>query len=139
MLDFNKYFNEEYQYTLKRASYTQIEKRCDCDKLELKISYSVDAAVRENCLEVIFERRVFFKPEALYSIRVCFALTLTFRDTDIARDGKSMDWSTELARSVNPYLGNVVSRASSLIAALTSSYGQQPLITPPNVIKMEKM
>ena len=135
MIDFKKYFNDEYQFTLKNAAYSWIENSNQGAEMELTVSDTIDATVQEASLEVIFQREVYFKPEALFSIGVSFVVTLTFRDKSLADEAKSVNWSKELAENENPYLGNVVSRASHLIAMLTSSYGQQPLVTPPSVVR----
>lgn len=136
MINFNEYFNDEYQFTLKKATYSWIETKPEGIELDLNISDTISATVNANQLEVEFNRNVSFNPEALYVIDVSFAFTLTFRDDVVPEECKNIDWSKVFSESEkNPYLGNVVSRASSLIAALTSSYGQQPLITPPNIIR----
>lgn len=135
MIDFKKYFNDEYQFALINAVYSQLDNRLQGAELELNIEDSINANVRENHMEVTFRRKVFFEPEALYSIDVTFAFMLTFRDGNLATEAQNIDWGKELIENDNPYLGNVVSRASFLIATLTSSYGQQPLVTPPNVIR----
>lgn len=135
MIDFNKYFNDEYQFTLKNAAYTWVENNGQGGELELNISDTINATIQGKHLEVSFQRKAFFKPEALYSIDVSFAFTLTFRDDSLAAEARNVNWSEALVENENPYLGNVISRASYLIATLTSSYGQQPLVTPPNVIR----
>lgn len=135
MLDFKKYFLDEYQFTLKKATYTWIEANGHDGGLDLNIADGIISTAHDRSLEVTFERKVFFNPEALYSIEVVFAFTLTFKDTVEAEEIEKINWSQELAETDNPYLGNVVSRTSNLIGMLTASYGQQPLITPPNIVR----
>ncbi|MBQ6850561.1 MAG: hypothetical protein IJN77_05940 [Oscillospiraceae bacterium] len=135
MIDFNKYFNDEYQFTLKNAAYSWLENNGQDVELELNISDTINTAIVGKHLEVTFQRKAFFKPEALYAIDVCFSFTLTFRNDNLADEAKSINWSEALVENDNPYLGNVISRTSYLIATLTSSYGQQPLVTPPSIIR----
>ena len=135
MLDFNKYFFDEYQFMLKNVSYSMIENNIRDVDLELDVIDSIDTAAQDDYLEVIFERKVRFIPEALFEISVSFVFTLAFRDTVDYEEVNNINWVEALEENRNPYLGNVISRASSLIATLTSSFGLQPLITPPNFIK----
>ena len=135
MIEFNKYFNDEYQFALKNAVYLWIENVAPGTDLELNISDTVNASLQGKHLEVVFQRKTFFIPEALYSIDISFSFMLTFRNDALAEEAKSVNWSEALVENENPYLRNVISRASYLIATLTSSYGQQPLVTPPNIIR----
>lgn len=135
MIDFNKFFNDEYQFALKNAAYSWIENVAPGTELELNISDTINATPQGKHLEVVFQRKAFFSPEALYSIDISFSFTLTFRNDSLADEAKSINWSEALVKNENPYLANVISRASYLIATLTSSYGQQPLVTPPNIIR----
>lgn len=135
MIDFNKYFNDEYQFALKKATYTWLEHSNQGAELELNIGDKISASIVNNNLEVTFEREVYFDPEALYAICISLSFTLTFRDGQLTEEAKKINWSEAMVENENPYLGNVISRASYLIATLTSSYGQQPLVTPPNFIR----
>ena len=135
MLDFNKYFNEEYQFALNNVSYAWIESNNKEAGLEINIRDKIDTDIQDKNLKATFERKVYFNPEALFTITVTFAFTLKFRESVNIEEIKSINWSDALIENANPYLSNIISRTSSLIAALTSSYGQQPLITPPNIIR----
>lgn len=135
MLNFKDYFIDEYQFTLKKVTYTWIETNNHGDELNLNISDGVISSIQGRTLNVTFERKVFFKPEALYSIEVVFAIMLTFKETINEEEINKVNWCQELIETDNPYLRNIISRASNVISMLTSSYGQQPLITPPNIVQ----
>ncbi len=135
MLNFKDYFIDEYQFTLKKVTYTWIETNNHGDELNLNISDGVISSIQGRTLNVTFERKVFFKPEALYSIEVAFAIMLTFKETINEEEINKVNWCQELIETDNPYLRNIISRASNVISMLTSSYGQQPLITPPNIVQ----
>lgn len=134
MIEFSKFFNDEYQFTLNEVAYSRIEETVANAGLNVNIRDDLNATVENNHLYVTFCRSVFFTPEALYKVSVSLGLTLTFRN-NIKEDIAEINWSEELITSENPYLGNIVSRASYLISTITSSYGQQPFITPPGFLK----
>ncbi|MBQ8429072.1 MAG: hypothetical protein IJX30_03135 [Clostridia bacterium] len=132
MINFQHYFKEEYQFTLKSIDYTLIEKTAD--DLQLNVSDTVSLEQIERQFQVDFCRRLCFKPEALYDLKVVFQITLTLKD-DMnvdALDKESLN--KEFLNPENPYLNNVVGRASALIAQITAAYGLTPIITPPNLI-----
>lgn len=134
MIEFNKYFNDEYQFTLKEVIYSRVEEEAATGRLDITIKDDLSSTIDGNRLEVEFCRSVFFTPEALYRTSVKLGCTLTFRN-NIKENVADINWSEELIKSDNPYLPNIVSRASYIIATLTSSYGQQPLVTPPNLLQ----
>lgn len=136
MLNFNNYFEDEYQFSLKDVSYKKIE--CDeaFSSYELKIADTLQTELKENTLSITFARDIHFEPKSFFNLRVAFDILLHLRDT-VRKTDDEIDWEQELLKNPNPYLGNVVSRASHLIAEITASFGQQPLITPPNPVLQE--
>ncbi|MBE6949425.1 MAG: hypothetical protein E7456_06220 [Ruminococcaceae bacterium] len=137
MLDFNKYFNEQYQFTLKNVSFSWVKNDSTETNFEIKISDSINTEIQNRHLEVVFKRKVYFVPEALFNLSVSFAFTLTFRDSICEEEMNSVNWSEAFTQSESPYLANIISRTSGLISSITSSFGQQPLVTPPNIIVKE--
>lgn len=135
MLDFKKFFNNEYEFTLKKAMYDWIEVDHSTNDLRIKVDDHIKWDIIGDRLEVTFSRDVGFIPKSLYTIGVVFCFGLTFRDDTVAVEAKEIDWGKEFVEQANPYLENIISRASFLIASITSSYGQKPLITPPSFIK----
>ena len=138
MIDLENYFYDEYQFSLKNAEYRRIDNNDMDVRPEIQVRDSVDTSIDNGKLEVTFERKVFFEPEALYAIDVAFTLILTFKPGQPSEDASGIDWSEELKENGGMFWGNIVGRASYLIAALTSSYGQQPLVTPPSIIRQPR-
>lgn len=134
MLNFNEYFRDEYQFTLKELSYNLIENDASVQQFDLQISDTITTEIIDRQLHVTFGRKVFFEPAVLYRMNVVFSINIRFKDEVDIESAAGIDWNDALARIENPYFINVVSRASNLIAVITSSYGQQPLITPPSPI-----
>ena len=137
MLHFNDYFEDEYQFSLKDVSYTKTEGEALSSGYELKIADTLWTEQNGDALSLVFARDVHFEPESLFKLRVAFDILLRFKENAPEAAGK-IYWRQELLHQPNPYLGNVVSRASHLIAEITASFGQQPFITPPNPIIPEE-
>ena len=133
MFNYNEYFEEQYQFLLKEVYYKSIDNNEQIQEIDLKISDTITTDVVNKHLKILFAREVFFIPSALYNIKVIFEINLPFKDNYDTKE-INVNWNNELINNPNPYLYNVVSRASNMIANITSSYGQQPLITPPNPI-----
>ena len=136
MIDFKKYFEDSYQFALKEIRYDLVEATPGEGDLIVKVSDSIGVEKGEQIFDVTFCREVGFEPEALYRLRVTFGIKLTLKEgVEALADG--VDWDKALALNDNPYIQNVGSRISKLIADITSSYGFSPIVTPPNFIKSE--
>lgn len=133
MFNFNDYFEDEYQFTLKALSYKLVENDANSKQLNLKVIDTITTNSIEKELNIVFERKVFFEPAAVYDIDVVFSVDVRFKE-QIDVDSIDINWERILGENETPYLSNVVSRASNIIAMITASYGQQPLITPPSPI-----
>lgn len=131
MLNFKDYFQDEYQFALKNISYTKIESADNLAEFELKITDAINTKLDGNDLKIAFSREIFFEPESMFRLKVAFEVILHLIEGNKEK-ATGMNWEKELVSNPNPYLGNVVSRISHLIADITASFGQQPLITPPN-------
>lgn len=133
MFNFNDYFKDEYQFSLKDVSYSKIECEQDLSEYELKIFDTVNAELKDDLLYVTFTRDVYFQPASMFNLKVVFDIILHLKE-ESKEKAVDINWSQTLIENPNLYLGNVVSRTSHLIAEITASFGQQPLITPPNPI-----
>lgn len=131
MLNFKDYFKDEYQFSLKDVSYTKIERVDELAEFELKITDAINTELDGDNLKITFSREIYFEPESMFKLKVVFEVILHLNE-GVNEKVTSVDWEKELLNNPNPYLGNVVSRISHLIADITASFGQQPLITPPN-------
>lgn len=134
MPNFSEFFEDQYQFSLNDISYTKIESGEDLPEYELKISDTTDTEIIGDTLKITFIRNVYFEPSAMFNLRVAFDVILSFINDEAKEKAKCVNWSKMLTENPNLYLGNVASRVSYLVATITSSFGQQPLITPPNPI-----
>ena len=135
MINFKEYFRDEYQFALKNISYTQLSPAPLGSDVSLNIIDALGTNLSSSSLELTFHRNVAFTPSSLYSLTVTFTCTLSFKDSSCVEKAQQVNWNDAFTNTRSPYLTNIASRASNLIAAITASYGQPPLITPPNLIK----
>ncbi len=133
MIDFNQYFEDPYQFALKEVRYELIEKEVCENEIEIKIFDEIELKEDERLFDITFYRNVRFEPETLFQLKVAYSIKLNFKENiDVSKI--DIDWNKELMSNENLYIQNVASRASNLIANITSSYGREPLITPPVLI-----
>ncbi len=136
MLDLNAYFKDEYQFILKEVTYHCVEREDDAELPQIQTSDSASAKVVDGQLEVEFSREVKFQPASVFDLKVTFGIIMHFQD-EVDPSAVEVDWCEALTANENPYFSNIISRASNIIAFLTSSYGLQPLITPPVFLNEE--
>ena len=134
MINFADLFNENYQYSLKNIDYKLLTSSPLSTNVEISIKDNISYEIKNNIEFVLLvDRKISFEPNQLYELSVCFSANLTIKDTEKIRN---VTWDEELKS--NPVLLNIIqgllSRISMLIAQVTSSYGQNPLVTPPNII-----
>ncbi len=134
MIDFEHIFQDEYQFTLKHASYNWLPAGDAPQDAALNIKDNIRAEQCGNQIEITYSRSVFFEPNSIFDVTVVFAFILVFSDEAMAQAHHNIVWEQALLEQENPYMANIISRASSLIASITASYGQQPLVTPPNFV-----
>lgn len=132
-MNFKECFTDEYQYSLKSIDYKTIESQEIFDTIELNCSDEINSINIENGLELTFSRKVFFIPKCMYELTVTYSVKLFYVDN--TKEINCEELLDNLKNEENVYLSNIISRASLLISDITSSYGQNPVITPPVFIK----
>lgn len=132
-MNFKEYFTDEYQYSLKSIVYETIESKETFDTIELNCSDDINSISVENGLELTFSRKVFFVPKCMYELTVTYSVKLFYVDN--TKEINREELLDILKNEENVYLSNIISRASLLISDITSSYGQNPVVTPPVFIK----
>ena len=126
---FLDYLKDEYQFALYNVHYDLVKPEGGTE-LELNISDDLSSDIVDGTLHIIVTRTVSFIPAALYTVSVKYTLSIPFKE-DVDPSALTIDWSKEVTEHENAYLRNIMSRASHIIAAITSSGGQPPIITPP--------
>lgn len=137
MLNLDKYFLPQYKYFLKNINYEKL----DTDKIDKNVSMQcvdkISVEIIENReLSVVFTRKLEFKPEYAFTLSVSYGVILTFNnETKNEINWVDYDLTNEIIAGGAKYISSLISRASLQIAQITSTFGKNPIITPPNFIK----
>ncbi len=102
---------------------------------KLDVHDRVDVSVEKGVIKIIFEREVTTLPHKLFKMEVSFGCFLPikeeYQETEL--------WDIEELKKEIIQEGNIlnglVARTSLLISQFIASYGQIPIITPPQYIE----
>ncbi len=135
MIDFSRYFHPDFKVYLENVNYEHISS----PSLNLKMNCkdTIVAHLAEPAgIKVTFNRAVSFEPEGLFYLSVSFSAIMRFNEaTKDEITWKGLDIASEFRQNGGAALHALSSRASLLIAELTSASGQAPLITPTGTAK----
>lgn len=137
MIDFQKTFENNYQFYLKDIDYNAISVGPISEKIDVSLNdeLSFNFNYENKAFDFEVRRTVSFTPNALYQLSVSFGAKLIIRED--APELKNIDWNDEFKSNsicIN-LIQSLMARISVLISQITSSYGQNPLVTPPNFIR----
>ena len=89
----------------------------------------------ESGIKITLKRELKFDPNQLFNISISFCAVLNFNPEKKEEiDWHSLNLTNEFQNNGQFVLQNLMSRISLLIAQITSSYGQTPVILPPVVV-----
>ncbi len=136
MLDFDRYFLKESQVFLSHIDYDFLSFPQQVDnKLSIKDTIGV-YNLEDGKVKIEITRSLDFGAGKLFSLTVVFGILLRknpFSENEI--DWANINLAEEIKNANLPLIKNVMSKMCVLIAEITSSYGQVPVITPPQLIK----
>ena len=133
------YFEAEQEFYLDKISYNRIDKKEDAEAYSLNCIDNIETNVVENKVEVIVKRVLKFEPEEIFELSVSFGAVLKIRSEKMREyEWEKVNLAEEFRENGDFVLGNLMSRISKLIAEITSSYGQMPLILPPVIASKDK-
>lgn len=132
-----QYFLDEYQYALESIRYNLNQEAAEQEIAEQELRCVDSIRVKkyyETGLYVTHTRQLQFHPAGAFDLSVSFSAIVRFNE----EKKKEVDWEKEdLAKAFKEeggfLLDNLVSRSSMLIAEITASYGQAPVITMPRI------
>lgn len=127
--DFNRYFLAERRIVLENVSYeTHAVQPSGTLKLGAKDTI-VAQLVGQAGVKVTYNRLMQFDPEGPFTISVSFAVMLVFNPgTRDEIDWKTVDVATEFRKACPGIVAAMMSRASLVVAQLTSAAGGIPII-----------
>ena len=130
-LDFNRYFLPERRIFLDNVEYEMLELTTTAGEKKLDCKDTIVAQRNDAGVKITFNRTITFQPEGVFRLSVTFGALLTFHPQKKDElDWTKIDIAGEFRKNGGPLLGMLMSRTSLLIAQITSSSGQVPLITP---------
>lgn len=132
-----EYFLPEQEFYLQNIEYNRIETLAKKMDFSLNCSDSITVEVLDNIgVKIIVTRSLSFEPNKIFQLSIAFGANLKFNPEKYEEyQWNGINLAEEFRNNGDFVIGNLMSRISLLIAQITSSFGQQPLVLPPNVVK----
>ncbi|MGN0370692.1 MAG: hypothetical protein ACI4EW_09115 [Butyrivibrio sp.] len=129
------FFETEQEFYLDNISYNRIDKKGQTKEYSLNCIDTIKTNIYEDVLRLTICRTLKFEPEEIFELSVAYGAVLKFN-----KAGKELDWSKinveeEFRENGQFVTANLMNRISLLIAEITSSFGQTPIILPPDFVK----
>lgn len=132
-----EYFLPEQEYYLNEVAYKKLD--ILGDESILTCEDEIDAELdMQTGIRVIVTRKIYFEPESTFKIKVSFGTDLKFNPENMTEyRWDELNLAEEFKENGDFVTRNLMSRISLLISQITSSFGQQPLVTPPCIFEIE--
>lgn len=127
--DFNRYFLAERRVVLENVSY-EVHPVQPSGTMKLNGKDTIIAQVAGQAgVKVTYNRTLQFDPEGPFSLSVSFAVMLVFNPgTRDEIDWKTIDVANEFRKACPALVTTMMSRATLLVAEITSASGGAPII-----------
>lgn len=132
------YFEPEHVFYLDDISYKRIEKNEQAKEHELNCIDNIEVELLTDGLRLTVCRTLKFKPEEIFHLSVSFGALLRFGEKKDEINWNEIDLPGEFRENGQFVLGNLMNRMSMLIADITASFGQTPIILPPGIAKKRR-
>ena len=125
------YFTMNYRFFLQNVQYEKIA--LGDDNATMQLNDHLEVQDLEDHAVLKYTRNAFFEPQQLFSISVTFVAELEYSEAyrSKAVENRSQEALEVIKEAGEQVTSNLSSRASLIIAELTSGSGQMPVITPP--------
>ena len=95
---------------------------------------NIEAKVSGDVVKVTVMRSLKFEPEEIFELSVSYGAILKIKkEKEMDYNWNQIDLAEEFRMNGQFVLGNLMNRMSLLIAEITSSFGQAPLILTPRI------
>ena len=128
-----EYIEDEQGFYLDKVVYNRIDKKNQAEEYSLKCIDNIEAVVEEKTVKLTVKRVLQFEPEEICELSVSHGAILKSKEEKKSYAWDKMNLAEEFRENGQFVLGNLMSRISLLIAEITSSFGQPPIILPPVV------
>ncbi len=131
MLDFNRYFLPDRRIFLDNVQYETLQATNPKESSKLNCKDTILAQRNDKCVKINFNRTLTFTPEGIFRLSVTFGVLLPLNPaTKEEIDWNGIDIAASFRENCGSLLSALMSRTSLLISQITSSTGQNPLVTP---------
>ena len=133
----HQYFLPEQEYYLNEIAYEKIDNMCFSNSNTIMCEDNINVKIEpHDIVKVIVTRKIYFEPEDLFNIKVSFGSDLKF-NTELKKkyNWQDIDLADEFRKNGDFVISHLVNRICLMIAQITSSYGNPPLILPPTILK----
>ncbi len=132
--NFAECFVPEQEFYLDKISYNRIEKNEATQEYSLNCIDNLEVTVVEDNVYLTVRRSVRFEPQEIFELTISFGVVLKIKEEkQVEYDWNSINLADEFQMNGNFVLDNIMSRISLLVAEITSSFGQNPIIVPPMI------
>lgn len=141
MENFARYFSRERRTFLENISYEKVETSDSTGPRRLGCRDTiVSHLLLPSGIKFIFNRRLSFEPESLFTLSVSLGVFMPF---DPAEGGDMVDWNSvniveEFTKSFPTVVADLNARTTLLIAQITSAAGGTPLLSASPVPRAPK-
>ena len=127
--DFNRYFLAERRIVLENVNY-EVHPVQPSGQMKLNGKDTIIAQIAGQAgVKVTYNRTLQFEPEGPFSLSVSFAVMLVFNPgTRDEVDWKTIDVANEFRKACPALVTTMMSRATLLVAEITSASGGAPII-----------
>ncbi|MBR5578808.1 MAG: hypothetical protein IKW28_07430 [Lachnospiraceae bacterium] len=130
------YFLPEQEFYLQSIVYDRIENTIDSKHHTLNCLDNISVDTNDETVKITVTRTLKFEPKELFSLTVSFGAILKFNPQNKSEyKWREINLAEEFRYNGDFVIGNLMQRITLQIAQITSSFGQTPIILPPNISK----
>mgnify|MGYP006968288280 CR=1 FL=1 len=133
----SEYFLPEQEFYLHKIVYNRIDSITPKEVFSLNCADNINAEVNENNeVKIIVTRSLAFEPEEMFCMSVAFGADLILNPQKVNEyNWNEINLAEEFRDNGKFVTDNLMSRITLLIAQITSSFGQPPIVLSPSVAK----
>lgn len=134
----SEYFLPEHEFYLHKIVYDRLDSITPEKTVPLNCVDNINVEIKSNSgVKIIVTRSLYFEPEEIFRLSVAFGANLKFEPQKVDEyNWNEINLADEFRDNGDFVTDNLMSRISLLIAQITSSFGQQPLLLAPVVAKV---
>ncbi len=134
----SEYFLPEHEFYLHKIVYDRLDNVTSEETVPLNCADNINVEIKSNSsVKIIVTRSLYFEPEEIFRLSVAFGANLKFEPQKVSEyNWNEINLADEFRDNGHFVTDNLMSRISLLIAQITSSFGQQPLLLAPIVAKI---